>query len=64
MPWNPSTSYRYQTKVPRKLRQKNLQRMAPEPGQKESVMYSLRKLKLLSDITALNVYCILVSGGR
>ena len=39
MPWNSSTSHAYQHKVPSKLRLKNLQRVPPKPGQKESVMY-------------------------
>jgi hypothetical protein len=39
MPWNSSTPYAYKERVPSKLRLKNLRRVAPEPGQKESVMY-------------------------
>jgi hypothetical protein len=39
MPWNPSTSSVYRERVPSKLRLQNLRRVAPKPGQKESVMY-------------------------
>lgn len=39
MPWNLSTSCAYKNKVASKMRLKNLRKVAPEPGQKESVMY-------------------------